>query len=232
MRSALHARSREIAAILVRADIDDRRVLQLEQRAHRAGVSVERVGGERIQAVSTGRTHGGVVALVGPRRYASPEELVEGKQAPFIAMLDGVEDPYNFGYAVRSLYAAGADGLVLPPRNWMSAAAVVARASAGASELMPTAVVDSALDAARTFTGLGLALVCTGTENAVSLYEADLTGPLFLVVGGERRGISRTLRAKADAIVRIPYGRDFRQSLATSSAAVVLAFEVLRQRTP
>jgi len=217
--------------ILVRRDSRDRRVLQLEQRARRAAVRVERVDEERIESVATGRTHGGVVALVGPRRYAGPDELLGGSQTPFVAMLDGVEDPFNFGYAVRSLYAAGADGLVLPPRNWMSAAAVVARASAGASELIPTTVVETALEAARTFAGYGLAVVCTGTERAVSLYEAELTGPLFLVVGGEHRGISRALLQEADVVVRIPYGRDFRQSLATSSAAVVLAFEVLRQRS-
>ena len=217
--------------ILVRRDSRDRRVLQLEQRARRAAVRVERVDEERIESVATGRTHGGVVALVGPRRYAGPDELLGRSQTPFVAMLDGVEDPFNFGYAVRSLYAAGADGLVLPPRNWMSAAAVVARASAGASELIPTTVVETALEAARTFAGYGLAVVCTGTERAVSLYEAELTGPLFLVVGGEHRGISRALLQEADVVVRIPYGRDFRQSLATSSAAVVLAFEVLRQRS-
>jgi len=228
----LHARSRPIERIVLRDASRDRRVQQLEERARRAGVPVERVDDQRIQSLTTGRTHGGVVAVVGPRRYVPLHDLVPTDATAFVAMLDGVEDPFNFGYAVRSLYAAGAHGLVLAPRNWMSAAAVVGRASAGASELLPAAVADSAVDAARVFSDLGLSVVCTGSDRAaVPIHDVDLTGPVFVVVGGEHRGVSRPLLEHADAIVRIPYGRDFRQALATSSAAVVVAFEVLRQRT-
>jgi 23S rRNA (guanosine2251-2'-O)-methyltransferase len=77
----------------------------------------------------------------------------------------------------------------------------------------------------------GLAIVAAAAErDAVSLWDADFSRPLLLVVGGERRGISKELLERADVVVRIPYGRDFRQSLGTTSAAAVLAFEVLRQR--
>jgi 23S rRNA (guanosine2251-2'-O)-methyltransferase len=113
----------------------------------------------------------------------------------------------------------------------MSAAGVVGRASAGASELVRAALADDAVTAAEACSQLGLAVVCAADEReAVALYEADLTGPLFLVVGGEKRGIARELLRRADLVVRIPYGRDFRQSLGTSAAAAVLAFEAMRQR--
>jgi 23S rRNA (guanosine2251-2'-O)-methyltransferase len=230
VRAALHARSRELYRILIRADKDDRPISQLEQRARAAGVTVERVPADEIDSVASGTTHGGVVALVGPRRFAPLEDLGADQEAPFLAVLDGIEDPFNFGYALRSLYAAGAHGAVLGPRNWMSAAGTVGRASAGASELLPLAVAEpiEALDhgGARSLT-----IVCAAAErDARPLYDADLRGPLLLVIGGERRGISRTVLARADVVVQIPYGRDFRGSLGTTSAAAVLAFEVLRQR--
>jgi 23S rRNA (guanosine2251-2'-O)-methyltransferase len=230
VRAALHAGSRELHRILIRTEKDERPVAQLEQRARSSGVPVERVPAETIDAVASGTTHGGVVAVAGPRRYLSVDELVAGTGAPFLALLDGIEDPFNFGYALRSLYAAGAHGAVLGPRNWMSAAATVGRASAGASELLPLAVGDP-LEAVELCSARGLTIVCAAAErDARTVYEADLRGPLLLVIGGERRGISRNVLALADVLVRIPYGRDFRASLGTTSAAAVLAFEVLRQR--
>jgi 23S rRNA (guanosine2251-2'-O)-methyltransferase len=230
VRAALHARSRELHRILIRADKDDRPVAQLEQRARGAGITVERVPAEAIDSVASGKTHGGVVALAGPRRYVSIEELGADATAPFLALLDGIEDPFNFGYALRSLYAAGADGAVLGPRNWMSAADTVGRASAGASELLPLAVAQP-LDAVEQCSSRGFAVVCAAAQrDARSLYDVDLRKPLLLVIGGERRGISSTVLARADEVVQIPYGRDFRRSLGTTSAAAILAFEVLRQR--
>jgi 23S rRNA (guanosine2251-2'-O)-methyltransferase len=230
VRAALHARSRVLHRILIRADKNDRAVAQLEQRAGAAGIPVERVPSEAIDSLASGTTHGGVVALAGPRRYVSLEDLGADAASPFLALLDGIEDPFNFGYALRSLYAAGADGAALGPRNWMSAAGTVARASAGASELLPLALAEP-LEAVEHCSGRGLAVVCAAAERgARPLYDVDLSRPLLLVIGGERRGISRNVLTRADAVIRIPYGRDFRQSLGTTSATAVLAFEVLRQR--
>jgi 23S rRNA (guanosine2251-2'-O)-methyltransferase len=230
VRAALHARSRDLHRILIRSDKDDRAVAQLESRALASGIPVERVASEAIDTIASGTTHGGVVALAGPRRYVAVEELGAGVATPFLALLDGIEDPFNFGYALRSLYAAGADGAVLGPRNWMSAEGTVARASAGASELLPLAVAEPA-EAAEQCSTRGLSVVCAEADrDATALYDVDLGGPLLLVIGGERRGISRSLLDHADAVVRIPYGRDFRRSLGTTSAAAILAFEVLRQR--
>jgi 23S rRNA (guanosine2251-2'-O)-methyltransferase len=230
VRAALHARSRELHRILIRIDKDDRPMAQLEQRARAAGVSVERVPEDAIAEVAAGTTHGGVVAIAGPRRFASLEHLTATAEAPFLALLDGIEDPFNFGSALRSLYAAGAHGAVLGPRNWMSAVGTVARASAGASELLPLAVSEP-LEAVEACSARGFAIVCAAAERDASpLYDADLLGPVLLVIGGERRGISKGVLAHADAVVQIPYGRDFRSSLGTSAATAVVAFEVLRQR--
>jgi 23S rRNA (guanosine2251-2'-O)-methyltransferase len=145
-------------------------------------------------------------------------------------MLEGIEDPYNFGYSLRSLYAAGVDGVILTPRNWMGAAGVVARASAGASERLPMAIGD-AEHAARSMHEREYRVVCAGIRDSVSLYDSDMKRPLLLVIGGEKRGISRAVLDVADQVVRIDYGRDFRGSLSAASAATVLGFEVLRQNS-
>src|SRR6185369_5507880 len=127
-------------------------------------------------------------------------------------------------------YAAGADGLVLRPRNWMSAAGVVARSSAGASELMPTAIAETTQAAADFFRARGLRIAVAAKDHATALYEADLSGALFLVVGGEKRGVTRSFEDAADIRLSIPYGRRYPHSLGTTAAAAVLAFEIMRQR--
>ena len=134
----------------------------------------------------------------------------------------------NNEYAIRSLYACGVDGIVLSPRNWMSAAGVVCRSSAGASELLPMYTCDG-VEAAGIFRDRGYKICCAGIRDSVSSFDADLTCPLFLIVGGEKRGISRALLDTADTVVRIDYGREFAGSLSAASAASMLGYEVLRQ---
>ncbi len=230
VRAALKAGSRPIHAILIRQDKRDAGIAWLERTASAAGIPVQRVTANEIDARASGSTHGGVIALAGPRCFVALDDLEADSPAPFVAMIDGVEDPFNFGQAVRALYAAGCDGLVLRPRNWMSAAGVVVRASAGASEWLPTAIAETVGAAAAHFRARGLRVAVADEEDAVPLYDVDLTGPLFLVIGGEKRGITRSFRQGADLRLAIPYGSDFDQSLGTATATAVIAFEIMRQR--
>lgn len=230
--AALQGGHRGIYSVLLRADKSDGQTRHLEQLARAAGIPVERISQDALEAQAGGRTHGGVLARVGPYQFAALDTLAAGTPRPFVAMIDGIEDPFNFGASVRALYAAGADGLVLRPRNWLSAAGTVARASAGASELIPTAIAETAGDAAAFFRARGLQVACATEERgSVSLYDADLTRPLLLLLGGEKRGITRSFLDQADLKLRIPYGRPMPHSLGTASATAVLAFEIMRQRT-
>ena len=229
--AALQGGHRQIHAIQLRIGKEDSQTRRLQLLAQKSGVSVQRVSADQIEQLAGGKTHGGVLAQVGPYQFAPMSTLAAAKPRPFLAMIDGVEDPFNFGSSVRSLYAAGADGLVLRPRNWLSAAGTVARASAGASELIPTALAETAADAAANFRASGLSIACATDEpGSVSLYDADLTQPLFLLIGGEKRGITRSFLDGADLKLRIPYGRPLPHSLGTASAAAIIAFEVMRQR--
>lgn len=181
-----------------------------------------------IDVVASGNSHGGIIALCGDR-------IIQNLSANNIDpngvyyMFEGIEDPYNFGNSIRSVYAAGADGIIVGQRNWMGAAGVVARSSAGTSELIDMYVTETAEGAVALFKSLGYTVICAGIRDSVDLFDADLKKPLFVIIGGEKRGISRAVLDMADQIVRIDYQKDFRGSLSTSASAAIFAFEINRK---
>lgn len=195
------------------------------------GFSVEAADTEAITSLCLGSTHGGIIALTEEKVIPALADAADFvKKDGFYVMIEGIEDPYNFGYALRTLYAFGADGVVLPQRNWMSAAGVVARASAGASELLPM-VTASANEAAEFFHKKGYFLLCGEEKSDTRLEDVRIPFPVFLIVGGEKRGISASVLQKADLKVRIDYGRHFAASLSAASATAVFAYEIAKQRT-
>ena len=199
----------------------------IKAMSYKFGFEICPVSSQTIDGMTIGSSHGGIVFECTQRSIPSLDSYPL-RDNGFAVILDGVEDPYNFGFAARSLYAAGVDLLLLPERNWMSAAGVVCRSSAGASELMDMAIFDPA-----TFSDIlhqkDYKIVCAELENSSSCYECDLSKPVCLVIGGERRGISSVIKSQCDSFVRIEYGRDFPAALSATGAATVLAFEVLRQ---
>ncbi len=199
----------------------------LRHVSERMGFPILETDAEEIEAHALGNSHGGIVAVCSERTIPalSGDRI---KENGFYVMIEGIEDPYNFGYALRSLYAAGVDGVVLTERNWMSAAGVVARSSAGASELFPLFKAKPT-DASDVFKGKGYSIVCADLDTQNTLEETEIRFPVFLVVGGERRGISRALLDRADLKVKISYGREFHASLSAASAATILAYEIFRQ---
>ena len=197
----------------------------LKKMAELFGFELSGVNSSVIDSYTVGASHGGIIALCGERAYPkiSKENVAENG---FYVMIEGIEDPYNFGYALRSIYAAGADGIVLSERNWLSAAGVVCRSSAGASERLNTYI--AAEEYIDTFKEKGYKIVCADIKNSISVYEADLKKPILLIVGGEKRGISASILKEADQIVRIDYGRKFDAALSAASASTILAFEIFR----
>ena len=187
------------------------------------------ISSKEIEEKTVGNSHGGIIALCTDRNIGLLSENSQMlKPDGFYVMLEGIEDPYNFGYALRSLYAAGVDGIILSKRNWMGAAGVVSRASAGASEMLPM-YIDEDGECAEIFKNIGYKVICAGIRNSVSIYDADMKKPVFLIIGGEKRGISSSLISKADEIVRIDYASNFKGSLSAASSAAIIGFEIMRQ---
>ncbi len=203
-----------------------REIAFLQRKAAALSFSVEFAHGDDIDALCVGNTHGGIVAICTARGIPALrcEHIIPNG---VYYMLEGVEDPYNFGYAVRSVFALGGDGIILSERNWMGVAGVVARSSAGSSELINMYVAEPTI-AIEMFKSCGYSIVCAGIRDSVSIFEADLKKPLLVVIGGEKRGISRAVLDMADKIVRIDYGNDFNGSLSTASSTAVFAYEILR----
>ena len=191
------------------------------------GFIVEEATKDYLDAITSGNSHGGLVALCTERAipYLTEADIPE---KGFFAMIEGIEDPYNFGYSLRSLYPCGCDGIILTERNWMSAAGVVCRSSAGASELFKMYKFgnEGIIDA---FKDHGYKIVCADERTDNILGECELRKPLILIVGGEKRGISRSILSKADTLIKIPYEREFKASLSAASATTMFAYEIMRQ---
>lgn len=199
----------------------------LKAKSFESGYTLTVTDADTISRLTVGSNHGGLAFTCTDRSYAQLNKQAISSDG-FYVMLDGIEDPYNFGYSLRSLYAAGVSGIVLPKRNWLSAAGVVCRSSAGASEALDIFVTEDD-SFVSLFKDLGYKVVCSDLENSVSMYDADLKKPLLLIIGGEKRGISASILEKADSVVRIDYGNVFPAALSAASAATVLGFEVYRQ---
>jgi 23S rRNA (guanosine2251-2'-O)-methyltransferase len=221
VRAVLKGDVRDVEAILVSNRNRHRRLVESSEQA---GIPVEDVSTRALDEI--GRGHAGIGARVGPRRFLQPEELWGGT---FLVHLDGIEDPFNFGQAVRTLYAAGCDGVFLAPRNWTTATATVTRSSAGATELVPMAIAEAQDVAAEAERREVTVIAGSDRDDSVPLWDVDLTGPTLLFVGGERRGVTRSVLGGLTA-VRIPYGTEWDKSLGTVAATAVLAFELRRQR--
>lgn len=183
---------------------------------------------EEIESLALGTSHGGIIAITSERTL--PYLNLDSKLCDngFYAMIEGIEDPYNFGYALRSLYAMGCDGIILSERNWMSAAGVVARSSAGASEAFNIYKAQPSL-AIDVFKKKGYKIVCADERTDNLLGKCDLKLPILLIVGGEKRGISKSILSEADMLVKIDYGREFKASLSAASAITMFGYEIRRQ---
>ena len=206
-----------------------REISFLKRKSVELGFEIEYSTADYIDSLTTGNTHGGIIALCEPTAIPFlTDSLSEIKADGVYVMLDGIEDPYNFGYSVRSIYASGADGIILTPRNWMNVAGIVAKSSAGASELIDM-YISAPEDAIEAFKSKGYKIVCSGIRNSVLMYDADMKKPIFLIVGGEKRGISSSIEQKADIVARVEYGREFKGSLSAASAATIMVYEIFRQ---
>lgn len=209
--------------------LGDKNTRYIISQAKKKGINPEIVSADFFENDIFGKTNGGIAAEVGKRKLSNAEDLLSGR-SPFLALIEGVEDPYNFGSALRSLAAAGATGIILPQRNWLSAAGTVIKSSAGASEKLPAAVPEDIGSFLKEAKKKGFEIIAAERKNAVSLFETDLTSPLLLAVGGEKRGLSKKVSDEVTKNVFIPYGSDFRNALGTAAATAVFAFEILRQR--
>ena len=174
------------------------------------------------------RDHQGVLAWCEPYRYADGHELAAGAQA-LVACLDQVTDPRNLGAVIRSAEGAGATGVVVPAHGSARVTAAVCRASAGAVEHLPVAVVPNLARYLNEIKRADLWIYAATAEAPDTLWSADLSGGLALVFGAEGKGVRPLVRRACDGAISIPLvGRV--ESLNVSVAAALLLYEARRRR--
>jgi 23S rRNA (guanosine2251-2'-O)-methyltransferase len=184
---------------------------------------------ERLLSEAAGtRDHQGIVAWCEPFHYADAYELAK-TDAPLLVCLDQVTDPHNLGAVVRCADGAGATGVIVPAHGSARVTPVVSRASAGAVEHVPVAVVPNLARYLGDIKSNELWAYAADAEGTVSMWDADLTGGVVLVLGAEGKGVRPLVRRTCDATVSIPLGGKV-ASLNVSVAAAVLLFEARRQR--
>ncbi len=202
------------------------------REARKQDTVVSFVTKERLDQMSETGKHQGVIASAAAYEYADVEDILrlaeERGEAPFLILLDNIEDPHNLGAIIRTANLAGAHGVIIPKRRAAGLTATVAKASAGALNYTPVAKVTNLGKTMEELKERGIWFVCADMRGTV-MYDVDLKGPIGLVIGSEGEGVGRLIREKCDLTASIPMKGDI-DSLNASVAAGVLAYEIVRQR--
>ena len=207
-------------------------VRTIAREARKTDTIINYVSKERLDQLSETHAHQGVIAQVAAYDYSTVDEILaraeEKGEAPFLIILDNVEDPHNLGAIIRTANLAGAHGVIIPKRRAVGLTSTVAKTSAGAINYTPVAKVTNIVRTIEELKEKGIWFVCADMGGE-TMYDLDLTGPMGLVIGTEGEGVSRLVREACDFTASIPMKGDI-DSLNASVAAGVLAYEIVRQR--
>ena len=202
------------------------------REAKKTDTIINFVDKERLDRLANSGHHQGVVAQAAAYEYAEVEDILnaakEKGEAPFIFILDEIEDPHNLGAIIRTANLCGAHGVIIPKRRAVGLTATVAKTSAGAVNYTPVAKVTNIAKTIEELKKEGMWFVCADMDGQ-TMYDLNLTGPIGLVIGNEGAGVSRLVKEKCDFTASIPMKGDI-DSLNASVAAGVLAYEIVRQR--
>jgi 23S rRNA (guanosine2251-2'-O)-methyltransferase len=230
---ALRSENRRIEKILVADGAKEKRLFEILDLAQTKGIQFQRIPRENFSRfVENGANHQGVIALVAAATYFDTDKLLEeiyAKENALVVILDGVEDPRNLGAILRTVEAAGADGVFIPERRAVGLTETVAKSSAGATEYVKVAKVANINRLIDELKEHNIWVVGTSGEAETDYTDWDWTRNSALVLGGEGKGLHRLVAEKCDALVKIPMSGKI-ESLNVSVAAGVILFEAIRQR--
>lgn len=223
---------RAIDRLYILDGCQDGPVMTIRREAKNRGTPIKFVTKERLTQMSGTGKHQGVIAVAAACEYAQVEDILQAArdkgEAPFIFLLDNIEDPHNLGAIIRTANLAGAHGVIIPKNRAAGLTATVARTSAGALNYTPVAKVTNLAKTIEDLKKEGMWFVCADM-GGTSMYQLDLRGAIGLVIGNEGDGVGRLVKEKCDMTAAIPMKGDI-DSLNASVAAGVLAYEIVRQR--
>jgi 23S rRNA (guanosine2251-2'-O)-methyltransferase len=231
---ALRAEKRRVDKIFVLEGARENRLNEIFQLARENNILLQRTSRENLaRMVEDGANHQGIVAFIASAEYADAGRLFEeivGKENSLTLLLDGVEDPRNFGAILRTAECAGADAVFIPERRAVGLTETVAKSSAGATEYVKVAKVGNLNRLIDELKSNDVWVIGTSGEAEMNYTDWDWTRKTALVLGGEGEGLHRLTAEKCDVLVKIPM-RGRIESLNVSVAAGVILFEANRQRT-
>ena len=234
-----------ILKIIIKDGIKYNNAQKILDTAKTQNIKVEFQSLENIEKLTAGKTHGGIIAVAAKRKFLSVQELLDSfdlidtpdtaKNKLSIAILEGIEDPYNLGYAVRALYAQGTTALIVPERDLNFSETIVEKASTGTFSMMNIATFgksdDEKIKIIDGLKNIGFTLYCIDKrKDAKSLFDTSFSTKTAFLIGGEKRGISKIFVERADKFVQIPYfGDSFAYSLTAQTSATIISYEIHRQ---
>jgi len=227
----LRADPRRVDRVMIAQGAKEVRLSEVIELCRSNSIPFTRVAREALEKYADrGSNLQGVLAFVSPAEYANVDEIFESVgETPLIVVLDGVEDPRNFGAIIRTAECAGVDGIIIPDRRSVGLTDTVAKASAGAVEHLKVAKTQNLNRMIEDLKRRDIWVVGTSVDAKIKHDEWDWTRPSALVLGGEGRGLHRLVAENCDVLVKIPmYGKI--DSLNVSVAAGVILFEARRQR--
>ncbi len=223
---------RVVDKLFLQEGLNDGPIKSINREAKKHDTIINYVTKERLDELSDGGHHQGVIAQVAAYEYAEVDDILkkaeEAGEAPFIIVLDGIEDPHNLGAIVRTACQAGAHGVIIPKHRAAGITSTVVKASAGALNYVPIAKVTNIGRTIDELKEKGIWFYAADMGGS-RMYDTDLKGPIGLVIGNEGDGVSRLVLKKCDGIVSIPMTGKI-DSLNASVAAGVLMYEIVRQR--
>ncbi len=232
VKSVINHRARTVREVWIDKSKDTKDIDYIVNRCKSRHITMKRVSADEVAKKAKGKTHGGIIAFASPRIYEKLADL-NLPEIPFLALIEGVEDPFNLGYCIRTLRAAGCDGVFLAQRDWTSAEETLMKSSAGTFDELPILQSDDLKETLNELKRQGIKIISAlRTPFSKPVTSVDLTQGLLLCIGGEMRGLSKVVVDATDLSVVIPYPSTTKVALNAVSATAVLAFEVVRQRTP
>ncbi len=223
---------RPINKVIISDQLNKRTERELQQAVKKANTVLQKVPKQRIDQLSKGR-HQGIIAYVTAYQYFSVEEILkvadDREEAPFLIILDEVEDPHNLGAILRTADATGVHGVIIPKRRAVGLTETVAKTSAGAIEHIPVARVTNIAQTIDQLKEKNIWVVGTDEEGSKDYRSLDGETPIALVMGNEGKGISRLVKEKCDWTVHIPMKGSI-TALNVSVATSLLMYEIYRKR--
>ncbi|WP_152206099.1 23S rRNA (guanosine(2251)-2'-O)-methyltransferase RlmB [Marinobacter changyiensis] len=232
VEAVLKRESNRLQQVWIQTGRQDRRVQQITEALDELGVPWQVVHRRELDARVAG-VHQGVVAQVGESREWTEADLMAqlstGDKPPFLLVLDGVTDPHNLGACLRTADAVGVQAVIVPKDKSAALTPTARKVASGAAETVPLVRVTNLARFLRSLQEEGVWLIGTAGETTATLYQADFTGPVALVMGAEGKGLRRLTREHCDLLINIPM-QGHVDSLNVSVATGVCLYEALRQR--